>query len=185
MKVTIEKVVRDYLALRGESPGLLPLLEEGEEGAAVLTLADELRVKIPALAEKAAMETPAARAGEISSAEGALTVNKAGYATVRLPDDYLKLHSIRMDDWAEPLRRTEPEDSLRRALGANAPQWMICRQNPMVVEERDKEGLYLKIYGSSSTDRPAELLYIPRPLFDGEILTIGEAAYRRMLELAL
>lgn len=58
MLVKIEQVCRDYLALRGESPDLLPHLEEGEEGA-VLTLSRELEVKIKPAAVAAALEVAA------------------------------------------------------------------------------------------------------------------------------
>ena len=178
MKISFEQVCRDYLALRGESPDLLPLLEEGE-GSAVLTLTDELRVRLPAAAVAATMETPLFLLDETGDATGAECTDRERYLEIRLPDDYLKLHTLLMPDWREPVKRTEPGDSLRWALGAEMPDWMVCRGRPMVVEDSDGEGKLLKVYGTTAA-RPSKLLYVPRPHFDGTTLTISGAAYEAM-----
>lgn len=172
-------MIRDYLALRGESPDLLPVLEEGEDSA-VLTLRDQLLALLPSLALKATLDTPPLYHDEIRTLEGEITTDRAGYGILRLPSNYLKLHSLRMNDWKEPLTAVEPPDSLRRHLGAGAPGWMICKENPMVTEASDADGLYLKIYGSDAFDLPFRLLYIPYPECDGETLTISGAAYRKL-----
>lgn len=123
MEVSIETVIRDYLALRGESPDLLPVLEEGEDSA-VLTLADELKARLPVAAVEATVMTPTQLLGD---------------AVKEVPVT---------DAWLGWLLET-------RAL----PD-------------------YLKPYCRTSR---GSLLYVPRPSFDGQTLTIGEAAYRRML----
>lgn len=181
MKLKFADVVRDYLALRGESPELLPLLEEGEESA-VLTLERELRARLPGEALKATLETPLLMLDEIREATGKFEMENARIGRLRLPDDYLKLYYIRMADWKQPVRRPEPEGSLRHSLGGDAPEWMICRENPMVTEERDPRGIYLRIMGSDAFDLPATVYYVPVPEFDGETLTISSGAYRLMME---
>ena len=183
MIISFENVVRDYLALRGESPDLLPVLEEGEESP-VLTLATELKAKLPAMAIEATKETPSLFLDEIRSVEAKFEMETPRIARVRMPDDYLAFHSLRMADWKEPLRSPEPVEALRWALGGNAPEWMICTERPMVKEERDAEGLWLKVYGSEAFDLPANILYVPIPEFDGETLVISRAAYLRMIKAA-
>lgn len=182
MKISFSQVCRDYLALRGESPDLLPLLEEGEESA-VLTLRDELLARLPAMAVKATLETPVLWLDETRTFEGALLVSDGGVFTARMPADYLRLVSVRMADWKEPLTCPEPPGSLRDALGANAPAWMTCRCRPMVREERDADGISLKIYGSSAgaSAGTGTIVYAPVPTIDGEWLVISSAAYRRMI----
>ena len=101
---------------------------------------------------------------------------------LRMPGDYLKLYSIRMADWKEPVRKPEPDGTIRAALGANAPEWMICRERPLVTEERDADGIYLRVIGSDAFDLPATVYYVPLPEFDGETLTISSGAYRLMME---
>lgn len=107
MEVSIEKITADYLALRGESPDLLPVLEEGEDSA-VLTLAGALLRRIEGAAAAATAMTPAA-----------LLADVAQERTTLWPPDYLK-----------PAGRAR---------------------------------------------------YVPFPTFDGKTLTIGKAAYQRLL----
>ena len=172
----MEQVIRDCLAVRGESPGLLPLLEEGEESA-VLTISDQLKATLISQATEATLKADPLRLDELKTLETVPKVENEGWMKVRMPADYLKLHTLRMSDWNEALTEVEPEGSLRRALGANAPEWLICRERPMVTEGRDTEGIYLKIYGSESGKAPAELLYVPLPRLENDTLVISEAAY--------
>lgn len=58
MNITLNQIVRDFLALRGESPDLLPLLEEGEDSA-VLTLSRQVAANIPMAAVDATVSVPA------------------------------------------------------------------------------------------------------------------------------
>ncbi|MCH5214374.1 MAG: hypothetical protein J1E97_04215 [Muribaculaceae bacterium] len=182
MRIPLDQVRRDYLALRGESPELLPELAPGEESP-VLTLSEALRVRLLDAAQRATLATSPLLLDEIASAADlTLLVGAGAFAIARLPSDYLKLHTLRMKDWAEPLLAAEPADSLRARLGSDAPGWMVCRHRPMVVEARDTEGLYLKIYGSRKLDTAAELLYVPRPRIEGDEIVISEAAYQEMLK---
>lgn len=182
MKIPFSQICRDYLALRGESPGLLPLLEEEEESA-VLPIALELEARLLPAAEQATLALMPHQHDELRAAEPTTEADVSGALRVRLPDDYLRLHALRMTDWREPLTGPEPSGSLRRALGAHAPAWMICQCHPMVTEEADAHGSFLKVYGSQG--QVAEFLYVPRPSFNGETLTISRAAYRPMLQLLL
>lgn len=184
MEVDFSKICRDYLALRGESPDLLPLLEEGEESA-VLTLARELEARLLQTAIEATLELPTDLNETVKSLSTYLKVGSGASAQIHLPDDYLKFHSLRLADWKEPLYALEPEDSLRRELGSNAPSWMFCSCHPMVTEHRDAEGLCLKIYGSKALEQKAELLYAPRPRYADGVLYIATAAYGLMLKKLL
>lgn len=182
MRVTFEELMRDYLALRGESPDLLPRLTDGEDVSAVLTLSRELRAKLPSAAVKATLGTPLIFIDEVKETQPEMTLDSRGCIQVRLPDDYLRLYSLRMQDWREPVREPERSDSLRWRLGGNAPEWMCCTEHPMVVEDRDAAGMMLCVYGSEAYDMPATLLYVPFPSFDGNVLTISRASYRRIFD---
>lgn len=180
MTVSLEKITADFLALRGESPDLLPLLDEGEEGA-VLTLARELKARLLPAATEATLALPAERCEEIKTNHGGIEFDDSGAGYIALPDDFLKFYLLRMADWREPVRALEPEDSLRRALGANAPSWMIAPCRPMVTLERKDSGLHLRVLGTTADSR--ELRYVPRPLVNGDTLTICENAYPLLLSL--
>ena len=185
MKISFSQICRDYLALRGESPDLLPLLGDGEESA-VLTLRDELRVRIPSAAIKATLEACPLSLDELREVVATPLPEAGGVLVVSMPDDYLKLYSLRMADWKESVRSVEPPGTLRYELGANAPEWMVCADRPMVCEQRNAEGIRLRIFGSRSEAPPGELLYVPIPDFDdGDSLVISASAYRLMLKCLL
>lgn len=183
MKVSMTQICRDYLALRGESPELLPLLDNDEQTeSAVLTLEEELKVRRPEAAIKATLQTPRIYLDELKAAD--VTPSHDGpWLKLRMPSDYLMLYSIRMDDWKESVTAIEPAESLRAQLGANAPAWMVCRHKPMVLQERDAEGIYLKVYGTDSEKAPLELLYVPVPAVKYGNLNISYASYGIMLNL--
>ena len=181
MKVSLQRIIEDYLASRGESPDLLPILEEGEESA-VLTLSRQLKVSLLPAAIKATLEAPTLHFDELRQANVTPLVDTGGLLVLRMPDDYLRLYSLRMGDWKEPVRKVEPEGSLRYVLGANAPEWMICSERPMVTEKRDATGITLRVYGSQSMSAPPELLYVPLPTFDGETLTLQRSVYEGFLK---
>ena len=176
-------MIRDYLALRGESPDLLPVLEAGGESAesAVLPIATEFRAKLPKAAIEATLATPRLQLDELRTVSAKFVPDGFKAAKIRMPDDYLKLYTLKMDDWKEAVTEPEPEGSLRRQLGRRAPAWMVCGENPMVTEERDAEGVYLRVAGSDAFDLPFTLLYVPVPAFDGETLTISKAAYLALM----
>lgn len=182
MRVKFEKILQDYMALRGESPDLLPLLDEGEEGA-VLTLARQLRAWLPKAAIEATLATPCWLLDEMKIHHGGTEDSGDGSAVITLPDDFLKFYMLDMDDWKEPVFGLEPEASLRRQLGAEAPSWMICPHKPMVLLERSGDSCYLRVFGTGGITH--ELRYIPIPEFDGETLVISEGAYGTMLSFLL
>ena len=180
MQIAFTRVVGDYLALHGESPDLLPELQEGEDSA-VLTIERQLRARLLPAAIEATLAVPPESLDTMKSASLAVTSNRAGYCEARAPSDYLRIYSLRMADWREPVWRPEEPGSLRHCLGANAPAWMVCPERPMVIEERDHEGVLFKLYATAEPDIPARLRYIPLPVFDGEFLIISQSAYCRLL----
>ena len=182
MKVSLNEICRDFLSLRGESPDLLPILEEGEDSA-VLMLSRQLEAAIPMTATEATCSLPPLMLETATKLTGKFSEISNKFGKLYLPEGYLKLVSVKLYDWEEPVRATESENSLRRELGANAPSWMICRHNPMVTEERDEKGRYLKVYGSDAFEEGYELVYVPNPEFTAGDLTISRSAYFKMLKI--
>lgn len=182
MTVSLDRIRRDYLALLGESPGLSPVLEPGEESG-VLELEELLKVRLEALAVEATLATPPLWLDEISRSEPE-TEWEGGACRLRLPSDYLRLYSLRMEGWKEDVREPEPAGSLRDRLGMRCPDWMACTDNPLVKEGRDADGPYLMVKGvSGMPSSPELLLYVPKPRLTEKKLRISGAAYPRLLEL--
>lgn len=181
MNVTLERLRRDYLALLGESPGLSPELEAGEESG-VLELEELLGVRLPPLAVEATLETPLLWLDEVESVSPRVTwQNDVG--RIPLPDDYLRLYSLLMSGWSQPVDHPESRATLRGSLGTRCPSWMACQENPLVMEERDESGKFLTVKGvAGRPESPLQLLYVPLPHFTEKKLRISAAAYPRLLE---
>ena len=188
MNVTFPAILHDFLTLRGESPDLLPELEEGEDSA-VLTLSEALRVRLLPAAVEATLALPREEVDIVSSlavedadfeflpSEGGLT----SVLTLPLPDNYLRFHSLRLAGWREGVRSLEASGTLRAELGANAPAWMVCPAHPMVLEDRDGPLRCLRIYGALRPE--GELQFVPMPVFAADSLSICSRAYPRLLQL--
>lgn len=129
MNIMLEQLRRDYLALMGESPGLSPVLEEGEESL-VLELEEKLKVRLLPLAIEATMETPLLWLDDLEEAEIVIewTPDRRCWR-LRLPSDYMRLYSLHMGGWKEAVTEIEPADSLRTLLGEGCPRWMACEEN--------------------------------------------------------
>ncbi|MCH5217328.1 MAG: hypothetical protein J1F07_02050 [Muribaculaceae bacterium] len=182
MLLPIDTIIRDFLALRGESPDLLPLLEEGEESA-VLTLRRALEVRLAAAAVEATMQIDLFSLDELREVERPeVLAADGGRLTVRLPSDFLRLHTLRMADWKDAVHSVEQQGTLRQALGAAMPQWMACPEKPLVMLRRDTRGPYLSVRGSRATEA-LSLIFVPQPVLDGDTLTLSRAAYPLLLEI--
>ena len=83
MEVTLKRIVRDCLALRGESPDLLPVLEEDEKSA-VLTIEDEISVRLPYEAVAATLLTPVGLLGDVAVPVSSLPSEADGPAYLKL-----------------------------------------------------------------------------------------------------
>lgn len=185
MLIPFDKIRQDFLSLKGESPRLSPIYEEGEDSA-VLTVEDQLKASLIPAAVKATLETEPIYLDEVEEIYPEIEWDDRGIGKIRLPQDYLALVEIWMPDWAEGVTRPEPKESLRNDLRGNAPKWMTCPERPVVVEGRDRKGPFLRIYGSSPIyDEPEQLRYIPRPRFEDSYLRISGAAYPTMLQFIM
>ena len=182
MTISLDTLRRDFLALLGESPGLSPILEEDEE-AAVLLLEDRIRVNLLPLAIEATLETPLLWLDDIESVDAEAQPSATGSIRISLPDNYLRLYSLKLAGWKEAVSDTEPEGSLRCRLGANTPFWMACNENPLVIERRDTRGHYLHVCGVTTAKPVVEhLLYVVKPSVSNDTLRISAAAYPRLLD---
>lgn len=183
MRVRIDDLRRDCLALLGESPGLSPVLEEGEESG-VLLIEDELRARLLPLAAEATLETPLHWLDEIENCGNAIQWSEARTdGIIPLPSDYLRLYCLRLEGWRDHVYEPEPPDTLRAQLGARCPDWMACAENPLVVERTGPEGRCLMVKGvTSNPAKPEIFLYIPRPEIERDELRISSAAYPLLLE---
>lgn len=202
MTIPFSQVCREYLAARGESPDLLPVLQDGEESA-VLTLESWLRTMLVPLAVKATLEADLTRIDDI--AEVRLTPEfHDGSALLTLPDDFLRFLTLYIDGapvaagvvMAAELPElpissaNQPEtdardyaDVLSAGSALDFSRRSYVRQPPAAPDRK----LYLLPDGrllmpSLAADAVVTLRYVPAPFLDSsDRLHISTAAYHSLL----
>lgn len=202
MTIPFSQVCREYLASRGESPNLLPVLQDGEESA-VLTLESWLRTMLVPLAVKATLEADLTRIDDIAEVRLTPEFND-GSAVLTLPDDFLRFLTLYVDgapaaagvvmagelpelpiSSANQLENDTPDytDVLSAGSALDFSRRRYARRPPATPDRK----LYLLPDGrllmpSLAADAVVTLRYVPAPFLDSaDRLHISTAAYHTLL----
>lgn len=197
MLIPFSRVCRDFLAVRGESPDLLPVLEDGEDSA-VLTLEAWLRVMIIPKAVEATLAVPLDLLDEVEETTVVPTVSD-GFAVVTLPDNLLRFISVSIGENPIPVSvlpdlsalRFSPSNRAHRDFGAL--DFCGGRFLRKVSDSSDGNGGTVRLFRlpdgrllaqGLSTATPLRLRYIPIPFLDSsDLLHISLHAYHHLLKI--
>ena len=96
-----------------------------------------------------------------------------GYAEVRLPDDFCRLHSLRMTGWGQTLSADNPGHPVSLALGDSAPAWATANPLYSWVHVYSRDDTRVMRFGPVTSPLPVCASYIPRPRYnrDSSVLT--------------
>ena len=180
----VDDLIDDVLALLGENPGFC--LPDGGDGTGAGTLRVRIRVEVERCAARSVAETPRRfLTGWRKLPSERVAKGPDGRMTVRLPEDYLMLHSLRLSDWERDA--TEALDHSHWLRRFQESRWHGLRgtaQRPLVFHGIDGEGhRCLELFPASEESLVAEGWYMPAPAVkeDGGI-EIPPAAYRKCLD---
>ena len=194
MIVPFSRICHDFLAVRGESPDLLPVLQDGEESA-VLTLEAWLRTVLISRAVEATMHTDPSRLEEFG--EFTMKTGKGtGFEFLTPPADFLRFISLSIGENAPPKTTLNKVSDLRfRRRKRDENEGLPDRNNSggctFWKERTEPEACILpdgRILIANSGEETAEektvtLRYVPRPFLDSsDLLHISEAAYEEMIK---
>ena len=167
MKVKTEDLARKAAILLGEMPSAMC---NGVECEAA-TLTDYLLTRIEQLAPEAVTDTPAELVDNYKPLEGnGITTMEDGSALLPLPDDFLRLHFLRIEGWARPVTGCYLPESLPAALqSCRCPSLRASASRPVAVLTPADGGRALRLYGSHSEPaKIAEGWYLPIPRIDAD-----------------
>lgn len=140
------EIIRDVALLLGEDPG-----QTDGEGFSFPSLADRIRVEIAGAARRLILAT---EAGSMSGArrlptEG-VTAGEDGSVAITLPEDFLKLKSVMMEDWQSPLTEAYPPGHwLLRLQEERWPALRGSRERPLAfIADTAEGGRELRIFSS-------------------------------------
>ena len=188
MIVPFSKVCHDFMAAHGESPDLLPVLQDGEDSA-VLTLEAWLRTMLIPKAIEATLQCDLKMLGEYEE----LTLRPSvtgGFSLLELPDDFLRFVSLSIGENPVPLTSVADPAQIRFRLSKDK---LPCRglldtsRSSFAAPGEPKSSLYLLPDGRLLLDNIEEgsavsLRYVPKPFLDSsDLLHISEAAYWRLI----
>lgn len=180
----IDQLIDDALLLLGENPAFC--LSFGEDGLPGGSLRERLMMEAEGCAARAVADTPRELLTGWSRlpTEG-LKVESDGKGVLRLPDDFLMLHSLRLSGWERGVTEILAASHwLRRWQGS---RWHGLRgnpQRPLAFHALDADGRHcLELFSAYAGDSLEEGWYmaLPRIKEDGGI-EIPPAAYRKCLD---
>lgn len=107
-----------------------------------------------------------------------------GYAEVQLPDDFCRLHSLRMAGWGRTLSDDNPGHPLSIALGDSAPGW--ATSNPLYpwLLTYTRQSATVMRFGPATSAIPICASYIPKPHYDRATSTLTGLDPALLLPLA-
>lgn len=176
MTIPVNEIITLVIARLGESE---PLLDDAIEfGSPEFDLRSRIRLEIPLAAEEVLRQADIREIRESMPFTGEVYW-RGGVARVRLPEDFIRMVSLRMSDWEEGVTvfmdAGSEAASLRRLWQRRGP---LChRQHPSATLS-DNE---LEIYGTRSSviDSAA---YLPVPRIEEEKLIFPRALLSRLVE---
>lgn len=117
-------------------------------------------------------ELPLAHFSTLSDMRQHIRVNtdwgEEGYAEVDLPEDFCRLHSLRLEGWGATLSEDYAADPLRVALGEMAPGWLASqRLRPWLRIMHRDSGATLR-FGPPTAATPLEANYVALPRYDAD-----------------
>lgn len=125
---------------------------------------ERVRILAPGILADLIREADLMELSEFKGIEGNPSIDKSGVVTLELPDDFLRLVSIRMSDWEWPVMTVTSPDSPIYEMQRSS--WCGIRgnqQRPVAILCYEGEKRYLKLYSSNEGSSVELALYMPRP----------------------
>lgn len=149
----------------GENPALcLPDNGLAESGA---SLRRRAREEVERCAAEAVLTAPLGQVGHLKSMAGvSLTIGSDGRGVIPLPDDFLRLYSVRLSGWERDISEILPHDHwMRKWQCRNRHPLRGSRENPRAFYSRgDDGGVCVELFEAKAGDTIAEGWYAPRPI---------------------
>ena len=176
MYFPIKQLASDVAAILGESLASdcppeethFPFIEE------------RVRLMSPLILEELLMQAEVEELCEVKSLNVSVTVDSLGMVTIVLPDDFLRLVSVKMSDWKRQVCHITPSDSEHYLWQTS--RWEGIRgspERPLALLGRNLSGeRCMRLFSSGQDASLDHLLYIARPkLYPSDLLEVPDNFY--------
>ena len=178
MQKRIEEIAADVACMLGESL----VLECEPEESPFPGLASRIGLLARECLATLLLESPKSMLDGWKPLRGELTHDAAtGTATMALPEDFLRLGSVKYSGWKKSVDEItdtgDVEVAIARGLwpGIGVNEW-----RPLATIEPGEDGRVLRLYGCPEAGTLEHGLYMPMPALSGDTLEVPAALYGRL-----
>lgn len=160
-EVTVKQLASDVAAVLGESLAL----DCHPEESPFPDMEDRVRILAPEVLNNLISDSPLCRLCDAVSFPGTVKRDENGDGKLELPDDFMRLVSVRMSDWKYPVTEiSEPGHPKSLMQTSKWPGIKGNPERPVVTMETEASGKkVLHLYSSAGSATLSSFLYIPRP----------------------
>lgn len=165
MRIKVLELAETVATLLGETLAL----ECRPEESPFPGIAERVSILAPSLLTTILSEAPIEKLSGFKSVTSSVNIDSAGCVTIKLPDDFLRLASVKMSDWARPVTEITPPDS--KCMPYQYSRWEGVRGNqwkPVATIETESEGKVMKLYSSREGAKLDRFIYLPVPKIDSD-----------------
>lgn len=174
MKIKISEILSRVYALLNENPEVLEeRVEYGEPTAMLKPLILDL---LPDAARCVLLNANIDHVDDCIKMSDPVLEEGHMQKIVRLPEDYLRIVSVRMSDWPYAVRVPLQQDSQELSIRSRQ-EFLKCRRHcgPAFTVRRTGPDVLLEIFGSSPDASIIEICYVPVPKITGKYINLPPA----------
>lgn len=180
-RITLNRLSDDTATFLGDSLAL----ECQPEESPFPGIKERVRVMAPGVMAELIMEANREELTGGTLYNGEVEITAEGEVTMPLPEDFLRLIEVKMNDWKRPALIIDSSDPMT-ALQRN--RWHGIRghpERPVAISGFDRSGRRcLKMFSSNPSAKLEYCLYIPLPRFDSsETIDVADSLYGRLLSV--
>ena len=178
-ELTFKQLAIDVATLQGDCLAL----ECSPDESPIPDFENRVRIIAPGILSSLILDTPPEDFSDPKKLSSDISIDENGTVTLKLPEDFLKLVSIRMSDWKRSVTQPVVTGQLDHSLQSS--RFAALRGNPerpVVMKGFDNAGnRCLRLFTSSRDATLAEGLYMASPDISGDSISIPEGLYHQLV----
>ncbi|MCH5242960.1 MAG: hypothetical protein J1F67_11195 [Muribaculaceae bacterium] len=177
MKITVDRIATEVATLMGESLAL----ECRPHESPFPDIVDKVRVATPGILHDLITDAKAEMLTDAKRLAPEVSIGPDGVGTLRLPDDFLRLVYVKMNDWSRPVTSVTPFSD--PSVSLQYSPWNGVRGTPQrPVAVMDAASGSLKLFTCGKGSALESFLYVPKPVIAADdTLETPEALYPQLI----
>lgn len=181
--ITVKELANQVATLLGEAIGIDSIMADSP----FPDIENRVRLMAPGILSDLLLELPASELPSSFPITTKLTVEPNGVAKLNLPDDFMRLVSIKFSDWKRAVTEITTDADCLAMQASGIEGIMGSPERPVALIDVDPFGMkQLKLFSTDSEARLEHAFYVPVPKPDSSgSLSYPEILHHRLLERML